>query len=74
MTDTDVVYYETIKPELKTRPINTCLFDERLKTKVEESMCLVYTGLIGELKHLKTKTRLIDEKCASVMGEYVFLK
>jgi hypothetical protein len=26
--------------------------------------------LIGELEHLKTKTRLIDEKFVSVMGEY----
>ncbi len=28
-------------------------------------------GLIGELEHLKIKTRLIDEKFASVMGECV---
>jgi hypothetical protein len=28
---------------------------------------LKYTGLIGELEHLKIKTRLIDEKFASVM-------
>jgi hypothetical protein len=27
-----------------------------------------------ELEPLKTKTRLIDEMFASVMGEYVFLK
>jgi hypothetical protein len=27
------------------------------------------TGLFGELEHLKTQTRLIDEKFASVMGE-----
>ena len=42
-------------------------------------MCLGYTGLFGELEHLKLenlkiKTRLIDEMFASVMGEYVFLK
>ncbi len=52
-----IVYYETIKQELKTRPINVCRFDERLKTKPEESTLLTYTGLFGELEHLKTKTR-----------------
>jgi hypothetical protein len=44
---------------------------ERLKPKGEESTYLTYTGLIGELEHLKIKTRLIDEKFASVMGECV---
>ncbi len=28
----------------------------------------------GELEHLKIKTRLIDEKFESVMGDYVFYK
>jgi hypothetical protein len=51
-----------------------CRCDERLKTKDEESTLLVYTGLLGELEHLKIETRLIDEMFASVMGEYVFLK
>jgi hypothetical protein len=51
-----------------------CRSDERLKTKVEESTRLTYTGLIGELEHLKIKTRLIDEIFASVMGEYVLFK
>jgi hypothetical protein len=32
---------------------------------------LVYTGLCGELEHLKIETRLIDERFASVMGECV---
>jgi hypothetical protein len=32
------------------------------------------TGLLGELEHLKIKTRFMDEMFASVMGEYVFLK
>ncbi len=45
--------------------------DERLKTKDEESTRLTHTGLLGELEHLKIKTRLIDEKFASVMGECV---
>ena len=31
------VYYESTKRELKIRPIYECRFDERLKTKVEES-------------------------------------
>jgi hypothetical protein len=33
--------------------------------------CLTYTGLFGELEHLKIETRLIDKKFASVMGECV---
>jgi hypothetical protein len=51
-----------------------CRCDERLKTKGEKSTHLVYTGLLGELEHLKIKTRLMNEMSASVMGEYVFLK
>ncbi len=51
-----------------------CRSDERLKTKAEESTWLVYTGFLVELEHVKIETRLIDEKFASVMGEYVFLK
>ena len=58
-----VVYYESMKRELKTRPIYECRYDERLKTKAEESTRLVYTGLLGELEHLKIETRLI-EGCA----------
>jgi hypothetical protein len=54
--------------------IYECRCDERLKTKAEESTRLGYTGLFGELEHLKTETRLIDEMFVSVMGEYVFLK
>jgi hypothetical protein len=45
--------------------------DERLKPKAEESTRLAYTGLLGELEHLKIDTRLIDEKFARVMGECV---
>jgi hypothetical protein len=66
---TGVVYYESMKRELKTRPIYECRCDERLKTKAEESTRLTYTGLLGELEHLKIETRLIDERFASVMGE-----
>ncbi len=68
------VYFESRKRELKTRPIYNCRSDERLKTKSEKSTLLSYDGLLGELEHLKLKTRLIDEMFVSVMGEYVFLK
>jgi hypothetical protein len=67
-------YYESRKREPKTNPIYECRCDERLKTKSEKSTRLSYTGLFGELEHLKIKTRIIDEMFASVMGEYVFLK
>jgi hypothetical protein len=43
-----IVYYETIKREVKTRPIKECRFDERLKIKDDESTGLIYTGLFGE--------------------------
>ena len=64
-----VVYYESIKRELKRRLIYEYRCDERLKTKTEESTRLRDTGLVVELEHLKTKTRLIDKKFASVRGE-----
>ena len=63
-----------MKRELKIKPTYECRCDERLKTKSEESTILVYTGLLGELEHLKTEKRLIDEMFPSVIGEYVFLK
>ncbi len=44
-------------------------YDERLKTKNEESTRLSDTSLVVELEHLKTMTRLKDEKFPSVMGE-----
>ena len=62
---------KSIKQELKTRPIYDCRCDERLEPKNDESTCLGYTELLGELEHLKIETRLIDEKFASVMGECV---
>jgi hypothetical protein len=40
------LYYESIKPELKTRPINECRCDERLKTKAEESTRLAYVDCV----------------------------
>ena len=68
-----VVYYELLKRELKTKPIYEFRYDERLKTKVEESTLLVFTLLCTELEHLKIETRLTDEMFVSEMGEYVFL-
>ena len=68
------VYYESIKREPKIRGIYECRCDERLQTKSKHFTRLAYTGLLGELEHLKLKTRLIDEMFSSVMGEYVFLK
>ena len=59
--------------ELKTKPINGCRCDERLKTKVEESTHLTFPRLVGELEHLKIETRLIDEMFPSEMSVYVFL-
>ncbi len=67
------VYYESLKRELKTKPINECRCDERLKTRVEESTLLGCPRLVTELEHLKIETRLIDEMFVSEMGEYVFL-
>ncbi len=67
----EFVYYESIKRDLKIKPISECRCDERLKNKYEESTHLGYTGLFGELEHLKIKTRLIDEKFPNVMGECV---
>ena len=47
-----VVYYESIKRELKTRPIYDCRCDEKLKPKDDESTCVTYTGLLEELEYL----------------------
>jgi hypothetical protein len=69
ITGIQVVYYESIKRELKRRLIYEYRCDERIKTKKEESTRLTDTGLVVELEHLKTKTRLIDEKFESVRGE-----
>jgi hypothetical protein len=39
--------------------------------ETKEFTRLTYTGLVMELEHLKIETRLIDEKFANTMGEYV---
>ena len=66
-----VVYYESIKRELKIKCIYECRCDERLQTKTKEFTLLAYTVLILELEQLKIETRLIDEKFANAIGEYV---
>ncbi len=65
----EVVDYESIKRELKIKPIYECRCDERLQTKTKKFTHLSYTGLVVELEHLKIKTRLTNEKFASVKGE-----
>ena len=62
-----VVYYESIKRELKIRGIYECRCDERLQTKTKR-FTLPYTGLVLELEHLKIETRLMDETPVSEMG------
>ena len=61
---TVIVYYESIKRELKTRPIYECRCDERLKTKTDESTLLASTGFIivyYESRKRELKTKLIYE-------------
>jgi hypothetical protein len=41
-----VVYYKSIKQELKKRCIYECRCDERLQTKPEESTLPAYTGFL----------------------------
>jgi hypothetical protein len=40
------VYYESIKRELKIKPIYECRCDERLQTKTKRFTRLSYTGLV----------------------------
>jgi hypothetical protein len=56
------------------RPIYECRCDERLQTKTKEFTRLAYTGLVVELEHLKIKTRLTNEKFASVKGELLLVR
>ncbi len=53
----EIVYYESIKRELKIKPIYECRCDERLQTKTKRFTRLSYTGSVVELEHLKIKTR-----------------
>ena len=54
----EVVYYESLKRELKTKTTYGYRCDERLKTNVKESTHLACTPLCAELEHLKIETRL----------------
>jgi hypothetical protein len=49
------------------KPIYECRCNGRLQTK--RSTRLSHTGLVVELEYLKIKTRLTNEKFASVKGE-----
>ncbi len=62
-----VVYYESMKRKVKIKPIYECRCNGRLQTK--RFTRLSHTGLVVELEHLKIKTRLTNEKLASVKGE-----
>jgi hypothetical protein len=53
--------------KLKIKPIYECRCDGRLQTK--RFTRLSHTGLVVELEHLNIKTRLTNEKFASVKGE-----
>ena len=56
-----VSYEQQIKRDLKGIHTCGCRFNERLKPKIGGSTRLVYTGLRGELEHLKIESRLIVE-------------
>jgi hypothetical protein len=53
-----IVYCESRKRELKTRPLYECRCYERLKTKTEKSTHLTYTGFLGEMENLN---RCVDD-------------
>jgi hypothetical protein len=44
--DYPVVYYKSRKRELKMRLMNDSRCDQRLKARVQEAICLTYTGLV----------------------------
>jgi hypothetical protein len=56
-----------MKRKMKIKPIYECRCDGRLQSK--RFTRLSHTGLVVELEHLKIKTRLTNEKLASVKGE-----
>jgi hypothetical protein len=60
------VYYESMERKL-LKPIYECRCNGRLQTK--RFTHLTHTGSVVELEHLKIKTRLTNEKFASVKGE-----
>jgi hypothetical protein len=60
------VYYESMERKL-LKPIHECRCNGRLQTK--RFTRLAHTGSVVELEHLKIKTRLTNDKFASVKGE-----
>ena len=60
---------EVNKREIHEKPTYECRCDGRLQTKTKRFTRLSYTGLVVELEHLKIKTKLTNEKFASVKGE-----
>jgi hypothetical protein len=55
-----VVYYESIKRELKIRCVYECRCDERLQSKTKEFTLLVHTGFgRGTTEHLKNNVCLL---------------
>jgi hypothetical protein len=66
-----VVYYESMKRDLKTRRIYECRCDERLKTKTEES---TRHWVPPGTSTPKDRDEVNRRDVGSVMGEYVFLK
>ena len=65
------VSYEETKREVKRILIYECRCNERLKSSVEGSKLLTYTGLCGGWGHLKIESRSRDERFESVRGECV---
>jgi hypothetical protein len=61
-----LLIYESMKRKL-LKPIYECRCNGRLQTK--RFTRLSHTGSVVELEHLKIKTRLTNEKFASVKGE-----
>jgi hypothetical protein len=61
-----IVYYESMERNL-LKPIYECRCNGRLQTK--RVTRLTHTGSVVELERLKIKTRLTNEKFASVKGE-----
>ncbi len=66
ITENGRVYYESMNRKL-LKPTYECRCNGRLQTK--RITLLSYTGSVVELEHLKIKTRLTNEKFASVKGE-----
>ena len=65
-------YYEQqIQQVVKRIHISGCRCNERLNDKTDGSNRLGYTGLCGDLEHLRIETRLSGESFECVMGKGV---